>query len=455
MSFSLSGIASGMDTQTIIRQLMDLERIPYTKLEQKQSTYNSQMSTFRSINTKLSALRTAADELRLSADFFQRSAVNSDESVLTATVSEGAAETSYDIQVTQLATRHTLKSTASNELSLSGDIVISGNGNQLTFTVDGDVSANENLDKLAQAVNQADLGLKASVIETSPGIKTITFTSDKTGYDNQIATGAATGDVHIDDSGMLGLTTATAGRDAKLTINGVYIKASSNELNNVIPGLSLSLAKVGETNVSISQDAEKMADKVDAFVNAYNDVISTIRANTAKGARLQGDLTLRSLQDHLADIFNSSVGESGDTYQYMFQIGLEIDKGVLSGSAMTGTISFDRDKFKEALATDADAVFRMFAHAGSETAEKGIAEKFSETLRVWTRAGSGILAARINGFDEQISFVRDQMESLEMRLTMREEQLKKQFSWMETSLMTMQGQMNWLSSQIAALSMSN
>ena len=88
MSFSLSGLASGLDTNTIISQLMQLERIPYQKLEQKQSTLSSKQSIFRSINTKLNTLRTAAEDLLLKSNFNLRSATVSDETVLRATVSE-------------------------------------------------------------------------------------------------------------------------------------------------------------------------------------------------------------------------------------------------------------------------------------------------------------------------------------------------------------------------------
>src|SRR5690606_4427318 len=110
MSFSLNGIASGLDTGTIISQLMQLERIPYKKLETKKNTINSELSIFRSINTKLSALRTAAQDLTLSSNFNIRSAKVSDESVLKVTANDSAQMGNYQISVTQLAQRHSIHS---------------------------------------------------------------------------------------------------------------------------------------------------------------------------------------------------------------------------------------------------------------------------------------------------------------------------------------------------------
>src|SRR5690606_27920950 len=100
----------------------------------------------------------------------------------------------------------------------------------------------------------------------------------------------------------------------------------------------------------------KITEKVEAFVNAYNDVIDTIKTNTSKGKALQGDSMLRTLQDELHRMFNTKV-EGNEKFKYLFQVGLEIDKGITNATSMTGKISFDKDKFKAALAENPDEVF--------------------------------------------------------------------------------------------------
>lgn len=476
MSFSLSGLASGLDTNTIISQLMQLERIPYQKLEQKQSTLSSKQSIFRSINTKLNTLRTAAEDLLLKSNFNLRSASNSDESVLKATISDNVAETSFRIHVSQLATQHTIKSEefeAKATANLSGTFKINGNGNVLEIDLDtlydGEQLTNEDLlTKVANEINNSNVGVKASIIETKPGFKTLVINSVKFGVENSIKfgerpTGAEDSHIYI-ESTPLNLNQVEDPKNAIVNINGIQIEASSNELNNVIPGLSLTLHKTGDTTINVTKDLDKITEKVAAFVNAYNDVIDTIKTNTAKGKALQGDPMLRTLQDELHRMFNTKV-EGNEKFKYLFQVGLEIDKGITNATSMTGKISFDKDKFKAALAENPDEVFNLFAidnrssvddaesvETDSDTTESlGIARLFRETLMSWTRSGTGILAVRIEGFDSEISFLKKQMDDMNTRLEKKEQQLKNQFIAMESALIQLQNQQAWMASQIASM----
>jgi flagellar hook-associated protein 2 len=489
MSFSLQGIASGLDTATIISQLMQMERVPYTKLQSKQTALNSQITAMRTINTKLNTLRTAAEELLTKSNFNLRKVSVSDSSVLTAASSSTTpAENSYNINVTQLASRHAVKSVefkAGDVSSLTGSIVINGTTIDIKTASEEDEEPLTNDDVLTQLMNDINskkVGVKASIIETRPGWKTLVLTSEKSGTANKIVFGTGSEDeedthVYIDTSGLntappasepedpesehfapslessvFGFTEiADSGKDAILTVNGIEVVASSNELTNVISGLNISLKKVGETTININSDADKTAEKVDAFVKAYNDVINTIKGYTGKGKDLQGDATVRSLESYLYGLFNRKVDvipaqgsgseSTSSPLRYMFEIGLEIEK--------TGTIKFDKEKFKTALAERPDEVYQLFAR--DESTNNGIARVFKDSLMDWTRSGTGILAVKIEGYDSQIAFVKQQMEAMETRLTMKEEKLNKQFAAMETALSSLQNEQSWLSSQLASL----
>jgi flagellar hook-associated protein 2 len=450
MSFSLSGIASGLDTNTIISQLMQLERIPYTKLETKKKDYNTELSVFRSINTKLAALRSAADDLRLNSNFNLTGVKSSDESVVKAVGSDGLQEGTFLIEVEQLATYTTLVSKGFNasgsELKNLGSVEFTINGEtiQVDFTKETD---EENLALLADAINKkSEAGVKASVIQTEPGKKSLLLTAKESGETT----------IELEDADFLGTPDTQTGNNAKFKLNGIQMESSTNEIKDFVSGLTITLFKENATaTITIAKDVDKVAEKVEAFVQAYNDVINTIRTNTAKGAQLQGDSTLRSLQDQLYNLFTSGVGQDGEAgYQYLYQIGLEIDKGKLKGSEMTGTITFDKEKFKQALLDNPDAVYKLFAHDSATDEEDGIAQKFSNSLLVWTRSGSGILASRIDGYNNQISFITKQMEDMEVRLQKKEEQMKKQFNNMETALLSLQNQMSWLSGQLNSLAIS-
>lgn len=450
MSFSLSGIASGLDTNTIITQLMQLERIPYTKLETKKKDYNTELSIFRAINTKLAALRSAADDLRLNSNFNLTGVKSSDESVLKAVGSDGLQEGTFLIEVEQLATYTTLVSkgfnASGNDLKNLGSVEFTINGEtiQVDFTKETD---EENLALLADAINKkSEACCKASVIQTEPGKKSLLLTAKESGETT----------IELENAGFLGTPDTQPGKNAIFKLNGIQMQSSTNEIKDFVSGLTITLFKENATaTITIAKDVDKVAAKVEAFVQAYNDVINTIRTNTAKGAQLQGDSTLRSLQDQLYNLFTSGVGQDGESgYQYLYQIGLEIDKGKSKGSEMTGTISFDKEKFKQALLDNPDAVYKLFAHDSATDEEDGVARKFSDSLLVWTRSGSGILASRIDGYNNQISFITKQMEDMEVRLQKKEEQLKKQFNNMESALLSLQNQMSWLSAQLNSLAFS-
>src|SRR5690606_24237981 len=122
-----------------------------------------------------------------------------------------------------------------------------------------------------------------------------------------------------------------------------------------------------------------------------NEAVELIRKHTAKGGLLQGDSTLRSLQNELSGMLNAQV--AGNTaYKYLVTIGLEVDKGIMSGSEMTGKISFDRQKFIQALTEYPDEVYRLFAYDDESPANKdGIGLLFNQRLLEWTRYGTGLL----------------------------------------------------------------
>lgn len=454
MSFSLTGLASGLDTATIISQLMQIERIPYQKLEQRQNTLSSQQSIFRNINTKLSALRTAAEELSMSFNFDLRSTTVSDESVVKATASEGVPEGSYVINVESLATRHSVASKAfsnlGEELNETLKITIAVGNESDIFTIDPDpdngLTVEQALDQLRQKINASGLDVTASLITTddSQGIKRLVITSNKTGTANSISIDDENNQFEFEDS--------VKAEDAIFKVNGVEIKSSSNEISEVIPGLSLTLMKAGETTIHVQRDVDKIVEKVEAFVKAYNDVISTVKSNLGKEKSLQGDSTLRTLESHLNNLINRQVGNDPDALSFLFQIGLEVDKGKVDASSMTGTISFDKEKFKSAFAANPDEVIRLFTYQDKDHPDQnGIAVQFKNSLMEWTSYGTGILAMKIEGYTSEISLINQQMEAMETRLELKEQQLKRQFTAMESALIQLQNQQVWLASQIASM----
>jgi Flagellar capping protein len=476
---SLNGLASGLDTASMIEALMKIERIPYNKLSEKKTNLSDEQGIIRSLNTKLVTLRSAVTELMYTSAFNLTSAKTSDDTVFSVSSTDQATTGSYNVTVTQLAKKHVVGSkefdvtSGVKDAALTGTFKLYGKGSAdpVEITLSG-ADNKEILSNLKNSINNAKKGVTASIIETAPGKQTLVLTSDNFGEEGDIRIGAPAGesdkhvyfgsdtaslvllrDLGIKNPGVNTLNTKQAAQNAKANINGIDVISSSNELKDVMPGITISLLKENASStVTVSKDTDKIAEKIQAFVDAYNDVVKLIRSSSGKEAKLQGDSTLRTLQSELSDMINGAV-KGGGSYKFLFDIGLEIDKGITSGASMNGQLSFNKSKFVEAFNKDPDSVYKLFAsEEGDNYREKGISTRLFSSLMNWTRTGTGLLAYKISGYDADIKAVTQQMTDMDMRLQMKQKQLQSQFSAMESALGSLQNQQSWLSSQINALS---
>ena len=91
MTVTFSGISSGIDSGTIIDQLISLERAPIRRLEQKRSDYQSQLRIIQSLNSKLQTLQSKAQAIKTIGDTLSYSASSTDTDMVTATASGSAS----------------------------------------------------------------------------------------------------------------------------------------------------------------------------------------------------------------------------------------------------------------------------------------------------------------------------------------------------------------------------
>jgi Flagellar capping protein len=468
MSISITGLASGLDTASMISKLMEIERYPYNRLETKKSYLKSEQSVFRSINTKLSALQTAIADLKLSSTYHLSSAKSADDTVVKATASEGASTGSFNIQITQLAKSHTIASNIvdENSVNLVGkEFFVKGNKIDMSG-LDADANNGDVLEYVKNQINQNNWGISATVMSVDDsGNKVLSLISKETGAESKIVKVSDPSDpvgskeISISGSGFdeLTFTQKQAAQNAIFTVNGIDVEKSSNSVKDVISGVTLELLKEGSSStVTVASDGDKVASKIDAFVKAYNDVVTTVRDNLAKPADetkmnpLQGDALLKDISNSLYQMFTGASGELGEGFRMMSELGLTIDKGITKGSEMTGRITFDKELFKQKLAENPNAVADLFKDSDS-----GIIAKMDERLKEWTRSSTGLLATKISGYDSEIKMVDDRMVAMDVRLTMKEQQLKNQFNAMEVALSKLKSEQSWLTAQFAALSSLN
>jgi len=474
----LTGLFSKLDTDTLISALMASDKTNYTTLENRKNDYGKIQSLFRTLNTKVSALRSAASDLLYMSNLSKTAATSSDTKVLNVSSSAGAAKGTYQVVVNNLAQNHIIRTDSVNS---SGTSVKAGIASDATITIDdvtinvGQLAADAATDKdfltsLKNAINAGSANLTASLLQTSDTEVSLVLSSKNTGAGNSIKVGSGAYGITGDSIALQKLGLVDAGNnlknvvqeaaDANFTVNGVTVTSSSNTVAGVIENVSFSLVAPGTTTVSVDTDTEAVAGLISAFVDAYNAVIDAV--NSAKSftdsnyrTPLSADSTLNSLLSSLGNWVNLQAGTKADgksdlSLKYLFQIGLEVDKGATSASEMTGKMSFDKNKFIEALKKDPDAVYKLLANDEADTS-KGIARVFSDNLFIWSSASNGILKTKIEGYDSEISFITDQMEQMQVRLDVKEAALKQKFAQMETALSTLQSQQSWMNGVVSAM----
>jgi flagellar hook-associated protein 2 len=479
MTISFTGLASGFDSASYIDAIMAQEKLPLKRLETKKQVTTAYQNVFKSLNTKLSTLKDAATALSDLNSFQVFKASSSDTTKLSVTADSSAMGGEYSVNVTQLAQKHVVASQSfdasaefkyanfSNTLKIGEYTTTDGNGDPVTtdsidltkLQLEGK-TVGEALNLIASHINSLTDGkVQASVIQTEDGKRSLVLTSKQSGAANKIDYETTSNWLFSEKQEAL---------DAKITVNGIEIVSSTNTIKDAIPGVTLTLSNKGLSTVNVSQDVDTITGKVEAFVKAYNDIINTIKENTQKSTKnsdgslsltLQGDSTMRSLRNQLADMMNAVVGDTKG-FKLLSDIGLEVDKGVTSASLMTGTITFDKELFKQKLQQNPAEVEKMFTSEAvanednTVTGQDGIGTMFKKVMKAWTDSVEGIITSKIKGYDSEISYLTEQIQSMNDRLEIKEASLKTKFVNLEVVMSTLNSQSDWISSQLTALTKS-
>ncbi len=460
---TFGGLSSGIDSSKIIEQLVELERRPVTLLEGQKTDFEEKRSILQDLNTKVLTLRTRLRELDnmnllgtdLSVDeeFRQFTATSSDTKIATVTASGSAKPGNLEIQITQLAQneREISQGYADTDTTTvgTGNFAITlrqGFADEKTINVTID-STNNTLDGFVAAINNADPEVRAFVLnDGSANPYRIVIEGANTGVEETLT---------LDTSGLSGGTTPSfnesqAASDATMILdpNGgssVTINSSTNTFANVIPGLSIQAVSeaVGtDIQIQVSSDEDQIVTVIQDLVAAYNDVIDVIEKqakidpSTNRGGPLIGDSTLISLRRQLSSIIASQIGSG--TISAASQIGI-------ATSGTDGTLKVDEDKLREQLSQDLDAVATFFAGSGS------FADQLRTVTDSYVNPVDGLLLARINGTNDTIADIDEQIRRAEERLESFEERLVLQFAALETSISRLQTQSTFLEQIVLSL----
>ena len=461
MSISVSGLISGLDTDSIVAQLLNVQQQPIVQLQRREADYQVKLSAYGSLQSSLSNLQSALEGLVETSDFAVFKATSGDTDLFEASASATATPGSHEIRVTQLAASHKLKSSefSSGEKSGEGTIHLKvGSGS----AVDIVVSDTDTINDVAQAINDAEAGVKAAVIYDGSNYF-LTLVAKDTGEDNVInLTVTDTGDGNNTDTNGLSrlvydqentenLTQTQAAENAIITVDGVPdVNRASNTIDDVITGVTIDLKSESDTDdtatLTVSRDTAAVVSKINAFVSAYNDVLNffskyqSYNPETGAAGLFFGDGTTNSIRNHLRNTVARTVPDIA-SFGRLADLGVSLNGG--------GELEVDSSILNGALDDHFDDVVQFFSR--SDVGSEGFAVRMADTLEAMLDSTTGTIAAKTDGIQKSIDDIQDQVERVERRISSWEKRTRAEFQALELLLSKYQATSNYLNQQLAGL----
>ncbi len=451
---SFSGLQTGLDSEAIVNALVQIERQPIVRLQNKRKDLDSVSARLSDLKTKLEKFKDAADALSKREGVIGSTATSTDDSAVTATASEGASIGRYALRVTSLAKAERTYSDAyasSSDAGVFGAIdgtltIRVGSDDPVSITVAGSglTGGGDSLNSLAEKINSSGADVTAGVIFDGTNYR-LQVSGNETGPEHAIA---------FTESGFTAGFSNPANEvvqasSAAFTIDGFEITSSTNQVTEAIPGVTLDLLAVSDTEVQIEvkRDSTTVEEKLQAFVDAYNEINGAINRESVYsgdarvGDSLSGDTTLRTIQGRLREGLLSEVSTGNTALSLLSQI------GVTSGN--DGSLTLDKTKLEEAFSNDSQALVTLFA-GDSEGTVEGLMGQLSDVVKGYVQSGDGILTGRIAGIANEQEGIDDQISQIELRVARSEEMLKAKFANLEV----MVSQLNNQGAQLQSMLMS-
>lgn len=458
MSLSVGGLITGLDTDSIISKLMQVEQRPIALLQQKEADFQVRLSSYGVLKGAMSKLKSAVEVLKDTSAFQGNKIGTTHEEILTASVNSEAVKGKYSIKVMELAQEEKVMSDSfsSSDTSVgTGALTINvGAGKPIEIEITED---NNTLEDIAQAINDADGDVSAGIIKKDDNNYYLVLSSTKTGTDNTISVTVDDDDGNDSDINGLSklastnLTVNQPAKNAQLIIDGIEnIERQTNTIDDLIPGITLDLLQKNDSEsvtVTVEKDYDSIEKKIESFVSAYNSVVDAFSSaqkfndDTGEAGALLGDSSAISMRNRIRSLIGTTVSGLPDNVNSLSRIGIAADTN--------GKLSMDSSKLGDALKNNIDDVQTLFTQETS--GNEGIALKFFNHLDGVLDPIDGLFATKEESINKSIQGIYGDIERIELRLEKREENLRRQFIALETIMGQIQATGNFLTQQLDGL----
>lgn len=446
------GAGAGFDTKKIVEALVNAEKAPTeARLKSKIAESEAKISGLGQAVSILNVVKDAALRLNDAKDFKTFAVNNSQTSAFSASSTTSARAGSNNITVSQIAQEQRSVSNgfaSETDAFNAGSVTLSISVGATSATTTEITVTDASLQGTVTAINAANLGVTAEIVDT--GVSGDRYRIQLIGE-----TGAEKAFSLTSDDDSISFSSVQSASDAQLNVNGIDFTRSTNVIDDVLTGVSLTLNTVtdGTANLNISQDnAEARANIVD-FVAIYNEAQRQMKelVNSSADGALAGDSIFRSLTTSLRSIvLGSSSSGSGDISN-LSDMGISV--------ARTGELVVDDAKLDNALANNYSDVIQMFSantddQAASSSDAAGLAGDITKLITNATDSDSYLVtqqATLATGNSER----EEQLEALAERMERVEERYNRQFLAMQQIIDQMNSTKESMENSFANLPFSN
>ena len=465
---SILGIGSGIDLNEVLDQLEAVEKNRLTPIKAQQKAVNNKISGFGKLKSALSTFNSATAKLQ-KKELFQARFASGNDNYFTTNVNSKAQLGNYAVSVEQLATAHSVATNAINDKTsaLGNDnetrtlTIEQANGQKLNITLGKDDTS---LESIANAINQAkvinedgstsETTVNATIVRSGTDSYQLVITSKETGEQQAITSISSDDDklnsligFNANQADSSAMSEVAKAQDAKFSFNGITINSSSNTVKEVIPGVDITLKAVTTTaqNLTISADNDKAQEALKEWVDAFNQLQSTISSltqftagdansdelNNSNGP-LIGDSTLRNIDQSIRSIF--SKGQTGEL-SVLAQIGINMDSN--------GKLVIKENELEKTLKENSEAVAILFTGDGETT---GIANEVFAKVSSFIDS-DGMIDTATNGLNSTLKSLDKRYDQVNNSIDQTIERYRVQFTKLDILINELNGMSNYLTTQ--------
>ncbi|MEZ3500078.1 flagellar filament capping protein FliD [Pantoea sp. KPR_PJ] len=486
-SFSVIGVGTGgIDTASMLAQLQSAEQTRLTPYQQLQSSYKNKISSWGNISSLMTKLQTSVK--KLNGEAFNTLTVSTNTS-FTATATDKASADAHSVTVEQLATAHKLRTqgfksadaqlgTQTSKEATRTLTIQQEDGKSMTITLKDDQTS---LNQIAKAINSQSGSVSASVQRNGDGEYQLMLSSKKTGNGGKMSV-SVDGDSDLAavlntahggksannaDSQTDAMSQVTAAQDAKVTVDGTEYTRSSNNISDIINGVTLSLKSVTKDKepeqLTLTVDTSAIKTTLQDFVKQYNALLTqtsadskyvkadtssqgqnTVATQSSASGALMGDATLRGMVSELRSRVNGWYGDANSdnaSFGALADLGITID-------AQSGQMTLNESKLDKAIASDADAIGKMFKGSGNT---EGLATALGSVITKYVgdteSKTNGVIKTATDNLNSQLKNIGTQITKTQALIDSQVNRYRVQFQ----NLDSVMSKLNSMSSSVNAL----